>query len=88
MQLPLSADHILVRKILAEYRKALSPSKKKQLVDQIFTELAVHAQIEVEIVYLQCGFGQFPVVAQGIHLGVDAGYRGQSCQFGVNQIRP
>ncbi len=45
----LRAYHKLVSELFAEYDKARSPSKKKQLVDQICTELTVHAQVEEEI---------------------------------------
>lgn len=47
----LRADHKLVSELFAEYDKARSPSRKKQLVDQICTELTVHAQVEEEIFY-------------------------------------
>ena len=47
----LRADHKLVNELFAEYEKARSPSKKKELVAQICTELTVHAQIEEEIFY-------------------------------------
>jgi Hemerythrin HHE cation binding domain len=47
----LRADHKLVSGLFAEYEKARSPSKKKQLVTQICTELSVHAQVEEEIFY-------------------------------------
>lgn len=40
------ADHKLVSSLFAEYEKARAPSKKKQLVAEICTELSVHAQVE------------------------------------------
>lgn len=47
----LRADHKLVSGLFAEYEKARSPVKKQQLVNQICTELTVHAQVEEEIFY-------------------------------------
>lgn len=47
----LRADHKLVSELFAEYEKARSVTKKKQLVTQICTELSVHAQVEEEIFY-------------------------------------
>lgn len=47
----LRADHKLVSELFAEYDKARSVTKKKQLVTQICTELSVHAQVEEEIFY-------------------------------------
>ena len=47
----LRADHKLVNDLFAEYEKASSANKKKQLVAQICSELSVHAQIEEEIFY-------------------------------------
>jgi hemerythrin-like domain-containing protein len=47
----LRADHKLVNDLFAEYEKARSANKKKQLVAQICSELSVHAQIEEEIFY-------------------------------------
>lgn len=47
----LRADHKLVSDLFAEYEKARSVNKKKQLVAQICTELTVHAQVEEEIFY-------------------------------------
>lgn len=47
----LRADHKLVSELFAEYEKARSVTKKKQLVAQICTELSVHAQVEEEIFY-------------------------------------
>lgn len=47
----LRADHKAVDALFAEYDKARAPSKKKQLVAKICTELSVHAQVEEEIFY-------------------------------------
>lgn len=47
----LRADHKLVRRLFAEYKKAQSHSKKQQLVAQICLELTIHAQVEEEIFY-------------------------------------
>ena len=47
----LRADHKLVSSLFGEYEKARSPSKKKQLVTRICTELSLHAQVEEEIFY-------------------------------------
>lgn len=47
----LRADHKLVDGLFAEYEKARSATKKQQLVNQICTELTVHAQVEEEIFY-------------------------------------
>lgn len=47
----LRADHTLVSALFAEYEKARSSSKKKQLVAKICSELSVHAQVEEEIFY-------------------------------------
>ena len=47
----LRADHKRVSELFADYEKARSPSKKKELVDDICTELSVHAQVEEEIFY-------------------------------------
>lgn len=47
----LRADHKHVSELFAEYEKARSPSKKKELVAQLCTELSVHAQVEEEIFY-------------------------------------
>ena len=47
----LRADHKLVNDLFAEYEKAHSANKKKQLVAQICSELSVHAQVEEEIFY-------------------------------------
>ena len=47
----LRADHKLVSGLFAEYEKTRSPSKKKQIVTRICTELKVHAQVEEEIFY-------------------------------------
>jgi hemerythrin superfamily protein len=47
----LKADHEKVSELFSEYEKADSKTKKKSLVDEICTELTVHAQIEEEIFY-------------------------------------
>lgn len=47
----LRADHKLVSALFADYDKARSPVKKRQLVAQICAELTVHAQVEEEIFY-------------------------------------
>lgn len=47
----LRAEHKAVDALFAEYGKARAPSKKKQLVSKICTELSVHAQVEEEIFY-------------------------------------
>jgi iron-sulfur cluster repair protein YtfE (RIC family) len=47
----LRADHKLVNDLFADYEKARSANKKKQLVAQICSELSVHAQVEEEIFY-------------------------------------
>ena len=47
----LKADHKLVSGLFADYEKTKSTAKKKKLVTQICTELAVHAQAEEEIFY-------------------------------------
>lgn len=47
----LTADHKAVSDLFAEYEKATSAAKKKQLVTEICTELTVHAQVEEEIFY-------------------------------------
>ena len=47
----LRADHKVVSDLFADYEKARSTSKKKQLVSKICTELSVHAQVEEEIFY-------------------------------------
>ncbi len=47
----LRADHKLVSDLFAEYDKARSTDKKKQLVTEICAELSVHAQVEEEIFY-------------------------------------
>ncbi|MES2583110.1 MAG: hemerythrin domain-containing protein [Pseudomonadota bacterium] len=47
----LRADHKLVSGLFAEYEKARSKDKKKDLVAQICLELSVHAQVEEEIFY-------------------------------------
>jgi len=55
----LRADHKLVGGLFALYEKTQSTSKKKHLVDQICTELTVHAQVEEEIFY--------PAVKEALH---------------------
>jgi hemerythrin superfamily protein len=55
----LRADHKLVSGLFTQYDKAQSPSKKKRLVEQICTELSVHAQVEEEIFY--------PAVKRALH---------------------
>ena len=47
----LRADHKKVSGLFAEYEKARSASRKKDLVAEICNELTVHAQIEEEIFY-------------------------------------
>ncbi len=47
----LRADHKRVSGLFAQYEKTHSSSKKKQLVEEICTELSVHAQVEEEIFY-------------------------------------
>jgi len=47
----LRADHKLVSGLFAEYEKARSTAKKKELVSRICTELTVHARVEEEIFY-------------------------------------
>jgi len=47
----LRADHKAVSALFAEYEGARAPSKKKELVEKICTELSVHAQVEEEIFY-------------------------------------
>lgn len=47
----LRADHKLVSNLFAEYEKARSTGKKKELVARICQELSVHAQVEEEIFY-------------------------------------
>jgi hemerythrin superfamily protein len=47
----LRADHKLVSGLFADYEKAPSAAKKKQVVAQICSELTVHAQVEEEIFY-------------------------------------
>lgn len=55
----LRADHKLVSGLFAQYEKTQSTSKKKQLVQQICTELSLHAQVEEEIFY--------PAVKEALH---------------------
>ncbi|WP_394787576.1 hemerythrin domain-containing protein [Rhodoferax sp.] len=47
----LRADHKRVAELFAQYEKARSAAKKKELVSKICTELSVHAQVEEEIFY-------------------------------------
>jgi hemerythrin superfamily protein len=47
----LRADHKLVGGLFDKYPKAQSSAAKKKLVDQICSELSVHAQVEEEIFY-------------------------------------
>lgn len=47
----LRADHKLVSGLFDEFEKAKSSEEKKSIVEQICTELTVHAQIEEEIFY-------------------------------------
>ena len=47
----LRADHKLVSGLFAEYEKARSFSRKKQLVSRLCAELTLHAQVEEEIFY-------------------------------------
>ena len=50
----LKADHRKVEDLFEKYEKAKSDSVKKSLVEQICTELTVHATIEEEIFYPAC----------------------------------
>lgn len=47
----LRADHKNVSDLFAQYEKTRAAGKKKSLVEQICTELSVHAQVEEEIFY-------------------------------------
>lgn len=47
----LRADHKLVSALFADYEKTQSTTRKKKLVSQICTELAVQAQAEEEVFY-------------------------------------
>ena len=47
----LRADHSLVNGLFAKYEAANTSAEKKKLVENICTELSVHAQIEEEIFY-------------------------------------
>ena len=47
----LTADHRKVEGLFADFEKASGASAKQKLVQQICTELKVHAQIEEEIYY-------------------------------------
>ena len=55
----LSPDRKLLGELFAAYDKAQSPSRKKQFVARICTELTVPAQIEDEVFYpaLSAGAG-------------------------------
>ncbi len=50
----LKADHRKVEDLFEKFEKAKSDSVKKSLVEQICTELSVHAAIEEEIFYPAC----------------------------------
>ena len=50
----LKADHRKVEELFEKFEKAKSDSVKKALVEQICTELSVHATIEEEIFYPAC----------------------------------
>lgn len=50
----LKADHRKVEDLFEKFEKAKSDSVKKTLVEQICTELCVHAAIEEEIFYPAC----------------------------------
>lgn len=47
----LEADHKVVEELFAEFESARSTRNKQALVDEICTQLTVHAQIEEEIFY-------------------------------------
>jgi hemerythrin superfamily protein len=47
----LRADHRLVSELFEQFEKSRSPTKKKELVQQICTELTVHATVEEEVFY-------------------------------------
>lgn len=47
----LRADHKLVSGLFADYGKARSSTKKKEIVARICAELSVHARVEEEIFY-------------------------------------
>ncbi len=47
----LRADHKKVSELFEQYEKARSDDRKKALVDEICTELTVHAEIEESIFY-------------------------------------
>src|ERR1700761_1486333 len=51
---PLKADHRKVEGLFEKFEKAKSDSVKTSLVEQICTELTVHATIEEEIFYPAC----------------------------------
>jgi hypothetical protein len=50
----LKADHRKVEELFEKFEKAKNDSVKKSLVEQICTELSVHATIEEEIFYPAC----------------------------------
>jgi hypothetical protein len=50
----LKADHRKVEELFEKFESAKSPSAKQKLVEQICTELTVHATIEEEIFYPAC----------------------------------
>lgn len=47
----LKADHVNVSTLFEEYKNASTSKKKKALVNEICSELSVHAQIEEELFY-------------------------------------
>ncbi len=47
----LRADHKRVSDLFTQYEKAKAPSKKKEIVTKICTELGVHAEVEEQIFY-------------------------------------
>ena len=55
----LRADHKKVSDLFEQYEKARSIDRKKSLVDELCTELKVHAEIEEKIFY--------PAVKQALH---------------------
>jgi hemerythrin superfamily protein len=46
----LRADHKVISDLFSKYEKTRSVSKKKEIVDQLYTQLSVHTKIE-EIFY-------------------------------------
>jgi hemerythrin superfamily protein len=70
----LKADHDKVSALFAAYEKAETKQRKKSLVDEICTELSVHAQIEEEIFYpaVKAVLNDPLVVVEGAveHLGI------------------